>query len=88
MSTLSNLEKRRFEQLLGMGGGYVLNFSNRSFAEFVSDSTGVNIYDSRYNYGSSKANRLRGFWRQEEDSVVGKLMDEMLEYGIESRFIC
>lgn len=85
MCTLSNLEKRRFEQLLGMGGGYVLNFSNRSFAEFVSDSTGVNIYDSRYNYGSSKANRLRGFWRQEEDSVVGKLMDEMLEYGIESR---
>ena len=85
MSTLTNLEKRKFEQLLGMGSGYVLNFSNRSFAEFVIDSTGVNIYDSRYDYGSgSKANRLRGFWRQEGDSIVGKLMGEMLGYGVEN----
>jgi hypothetical protein len=85
MSSLTNLEKRKFEQLLGMGSGYVLNFSNRSFAEFIIDSTGRNIDDSRYNYGSgSKANRLRGFWRQEEDGVVGKLMGEMLDYGAES----
>lgn len=85
MSSLTNLEKRKFEQLLGMGGGYVLNFSNSSFAEFVIDSTGLNIYDSRYDYGSgSKANRLRGFWRQEGDSVVGKLMSEMLDYGVEN----
>ena len=82
MSNLSNLEKRKFEQLLGMGGGYVLDFSNSSFAEFVMDSAGANIYDSRYEYGSgSKANRLRAFWRQEGDIVVGKLMDEMLDYG-------
>jgi hypothetical protein len=85
MSSLTNLEKRKFEQLLGMGSGYVLNFSNTSFAEFVLDSTGLDIYDARYNYGSgSKANRLRGFWRQEGDSVVGKLMSEMLDFGVES----
>jgi hypothetical protein len=85
MSNLTNLEKRKFEQLLGMGTGYVLNFSNPTFAEFVIDSTGRNIYDSRYNYGTgSKANRLRGFWRHEGDRVVGKLMDEMLDYGAEN----
>jgi hypothetical protein len=85
MSNLNNLEKRKFEQLLGMGSGYVLNFSNSSFAEFVLDSTGLNIYDSRYDYGSgSKANRLRGFWRKEGDNVVGKLMGEMLDYGVEN----
>jgi hypothetical protein len=87
MSDLSNLEKRKFEKLLGMGSGYVLNFSNSSFAEFVVDSTGLNIYDSRYDYGSgSKANRLRGFWRQENDSIVGKLMGELLDYGVENDF--
>ena len=80
MSNLTNLEKRKFEQLLGMGSGYVLDFSNRSFAEFVVDSTGRNIYDSRYDYGSgSKANRLRAFWQQEENAVVGKLMSDMLD---------
>ena len=67
MSNLTFLEKSKFEQLLAMRTGYVLDFSNRTFAEFVRDSTGLDIYDSRYDYGSgSKANRLRAFWQKEE----------------------
>ncbi len=82
MSNLTNFEKRKFEQLLGMDTGYVLDFTNRSFAEFVLDSTGRDIYDCRYNYGSgSKANRLRAYWHKEENAVVGKLMTDMLDYG-------
>lgn len=82
MSNLTNLEKRKFEQLLGMESGYVLDFSNRSFTEFVRDSTGLDIYDSRYAYESgSKANRLRAFWQKEENSVVGKLMSDILDYS-------
>lgn len=81
MSDLTFVEKSKFEKLLGMETGYVLNFSNRSFAEFVRDSTGRDIYDERYNYASgSKANRLRAFWQKEENSVVGKLMKDMLDY--------
>jgi hypothetical protein len=30
MSTLTNFEKRKFEKLLGMGSGHVLDFSNRT----------------------------------------------------------
>lgn len=82
MSNLTFLEKRKFEQLLGMNGGYVLDFTNRTFAEFVLDSTGRDIYDSRYDYGSgSKANRLRALWQKEENSIVGKLMSDMLDYA-------
>jgi len=84
MSDLTNLEKRKFEQLLAMGDGYVLNFSNRTFSEFVIDTTGRNPYDARYDHGSSKANRLRGFWKQEGNRVVGKLMGDMLDYGVEN----
>ena len=81
MSNLTFLEKSKFEKLLGMESGYVLDFSNRSFAEFVLDSTGRNIYDQRYDYASgSKANRLRAFWQKEENAVVGKLMNDMLDY--------
>jgi hypothetical protein len=83
MSDLTNLEKRNFEQLLAMGDGYVLNFSNRTFSEFVIDSTRRDPYDARYYHGSSKANRLRGFWQQETNGVVGKLMADMLDYGVE-----
>jgi hypothetical protein len=84
MSDLTNLEKRKFEQLLAMGDGYVLNFSNRTFSEFVIDSTGRNPYDARYDHGSYKANRLRGFWKKEGNRVVGKLMGDMLDYGVEN----
>jgi hypothetical protein len=35
MSDLTALEKRKLEKLLGMDSGYVLNFSNKTFAEFV-----------------------------------------------------
>src|SRR6266568_5483624 len=82
MSNLTFLEKRKLEQLLGMESGYVLDFTNRTFAEFVADSTGRNIYDPRYDYASgSKANRLRAFWQREENAVVGKLMGDMLDFG-------
>lgn len=82
MSNLTFTEKRKFEQFLGMETGYVLDFTNRTFAEFVRDSTGRDIYDARYNYESgSKANRLRAFWQKEENSTVGKLMGDMLDYA-------
>lgn len=82
MSNLSNLEKRKLEKLLGMESGYVLDFSNRTFAEFVVDSTGLNIFDSRYDYASSsKANRLRKLWQIEGNGVVAKLMADIVDYG-------
>jgi hypothetical protein len=83
MSDLTNLEKRQFERLFQLSDGYILNFSNRTFAEFVTDATGRDIYDERYNYASgSKANRLRGFWKEESNRVVGKLMTELIDYGL------
>ncbi len=81
MSDLTFVEKRKFEQFLGMGTGYVLDFSNRTFREFVLDSTGLDIFDSRYyDYASgSKANRLRAFWQKEDNALVGKLMKDLLD---------
>ena len=81
MADLTNLEKRSLEKLLNMGGGYVLNFSNRTFDEFVFDSTTRNIYDGLYDSGSgSKANRLRAFWTSEPNHIVGKLLADLVAY--------
>jgi len=64
-----------------MGGGYVLNFSDRTFREFFHDDLGIEIFDQKYNYGSgSKANRLRGFWQVAQDSHVAKSIDQLLIY--------
>jgi Abortive infection C-terminus len=82
MSDLTSSEKRKLERLFGMGSGYVLDFSNRTFSEFVEESTRRDIYDARYEYGSgSKANRLRGFWAAEGNHLVGKLVGDLIEYG-------
>jgi hypothetical protein len=81
MSDLTFIEKTKLEKLLQMGGGYVLDFSNRTLAEFVAETTGRDIYDAKYNYASgSKANRLRAFWTQEPNHLVGKLVNDLLEY--------
>ncbi len=82
MSDLTAMERRKLERLLGMGSGYVLDFSNRTFEEFVLDCTGREIYDGKYDYGSgSKANRLRGFWNEENNRLVGKLLSDLIDYG-------
>lgn len=75
------MEKRKLERLLVMGEGYVLDFSNRTFQEFILDYTGRDIYDTKYDYGSgSKAKRLRAFWNEEANHVVGKLLGELIDY--------
>jgi hypothetical protein len=82
MADLTSIEKRKLERLFGMGGGYVLDFSNRTFAEFVEENAGRDIYDSGYDHGSgSKANRLRAFWAVEGNHLVGKLINALIEYG-------
>jgi hypothetical protein len=81
MSNLSPLEKARFEKIFEMSGGYVLDFSNRRFQSFILDNMGIDIYSSKYDYASgSKANRLRSFWKLENNQLVGKLNLQLLEY--------
>lgn len=76
MSDLTAIEKRKLERALGMGSGYVLGFSNRTFQEFFLDSVGIDIYDAKYDYDSgSKANRMRAFWNLESNYLVACVLD-------------
>jgi hypothetical protein len=81
MSDLSSIEKLKLEKLFGMRSGYVLDFSNRTFQEFILENLSIDIYDEKYNYQSgSKANRLRAFWDEESNYLVSKLLSVLLEY--------
>jgi hypothetical protein len=80
VSTLTTIEKQRFEELLGMRTGYVLNFSDRTFGEFFRHDVGLNIDEPRFAVnGSSKAKRLRTFWDTETPNNVGKALEKLLE---------
>lgn len=81
MSILSTNEKQVLERLFQMGGGYVLNFSDRTMGEFFRDDVGIDIYVKKYAYGSgSKANRLRGLWLSADAKLIGKSILKLVEY--------
>jgi 23S rRNA pseudoU1915 N3-methylase RlmH len=83
MSSLHAKDRRSLETFLGMSSGYVLDFSDYTFGEFVSENTGLEIHSQRYtNEGTSKAKKLRAFWKLESDHIVGKLLLELIDYGV------
>ena len=81
VSSLAATDRRNLEKLLRMSRGYVLDFSDRAFGEFVMDNVGLDIHSDKYTTrGTSKANKLRALWRLESDDVVGKLLVAIIDH--------
>jgi hypothetical protein len=82
MSDLHFTERRLLENLFQMGSGYVLNFNDRTFQEFVVDAVRIDIDEKKYCLrGDSKAKRLRAFWELEPNHVVGELTQAMVSFA-------
>jgi hypothetical protein len=83
MSSLSVAERRSLESFLGMSSGYVLNFNDRTFGEFVVETVAINVHDEKYRAGgTSKANKLRTLWKLEPDDTVAKLILALIDYDL------
>jgi len=82
MASVKFREKNLIEEFLEMGGGYVLNFSDRTFSDFFREFD-VDINEATYMEGhsGSKANRMRSFLEREPDRLVGKVLQELVEYA-------
>lgn len=78
MADLDNVTKLKLESMFEMSDGYVLDFSNARFADFVKTAIGIDPYD-RYPVGS-KAVLLRTIWHGEPMAVVAKLNLDLLEH--------
>ncbi len=89
MSSLTVIEKKSLETLFQMGGGYILegggyilDFTDRTFDEFVRDVVNLEIHSDRYaENGTSKANKFRTLWRLESDVLVHELLDALIDYA-------
>jgi len=80
VADLSSVDKKILETLLGMSGGYVLDFTNATFQDFFKDFD-IDIYAKKYSlYGDSKAKRLRAFWQIEDNSLSGEVLSALLDY--------
>lgn len=82
MSDLSTVEMRYLERLLVSSPGYILDFSNPSFRDFIIDSVQIDIYagDKYEMQGTSKANRLRCFCDIETGQTVGVLLGDLIRH--------
>lgn len=81
MAKLTPIEMQKFETLLDMSGGYVLNFTNQDFARFINRIVKIDIESGKYDfYGTSKAKRLKRLWEIEGDITVGKLLENLVDY--------
>ncbi|MBT3347537.1 MAG: abortive infection family protein [Thiotrichales bacterium] len=79
MSDLSNMEKRKLERALQMDEGYVLEFSNKTFNEFMNKTLGIEIYEEKYlGHSGSKASRMRAFWDLESNYMVAKAFEALV----------
>ena len=79
MSSLTTVDKRYLETVLNMAGGYVQDFSDRTFEEFF-NRYNVDIHGDKYqSYGTSKAKKMRAFWEQEPDDLVGRVLSKLLD---------
>jgi hypothetical protein len=63
MSNVRSIDMLFLDDVFDMGGGYVLNFSDRTFAQFFAEELNIDIDALVYaRNGGSKAKRLRCFF--------------------------
>lgn len=85
MANLTFNEKQLIESVFGMSLGYVLNFTNREFEEFMSDVVQYKIY-TKYP-GLSKAKMFRQFLKDESETYVGKAIIMLINYMKETNLV-
>ncbi len=69
------------DDLFAMGGGYVLNFSDRTFALFFAEELNIDIDNPMYAQGgTSKGKRLRYFLRSVDTPTAVRTLKALWEY--------
>jgi hypothetical protein len=80
---LKRSEIRKLDSIFEMEGGYCLDFSDRTMAEFFEDELGIQIDQEKYSLnGHSKAKRLRFFIEIEDGVNVSTLLTKLILYKI------
>lgn len=81
MVSLKHSDWRILDDAFDMRGGYVLDFTNHTMAEFFENEFGVEIYQERYGFnGASKAKHLRAFIKVENEYTIAKVMRSLWNY--------
>ena len=81
MANIRSVDMLFLDDLFEMGGGYVLNFSDRTFAQFFADELNIDIDDPKYAQGGgSKGKRFRYFLQSVDRPTVVRTLKALWEY--------
>lgn len=81
MPMIRPIDFRTLDTIFDMSGGYVLNFTNRTFSEFFVSEFNIDIEDQTYSDdGPSKAKRLKCFLRKVKPEVAAEVLERLWEY--------
>lgn len=80
-SHIRSVDMLLIDELFDMGAGYVLDFSDRTFAIFFAEELNIDIDDPAYAFdGRSKAKRLRRFLRTVDKPLLIRTLQALWEY--------
>jgi len=81
MTNIRAVDMLFLDDLFEMGGGYVLNFSDRTFAQFFAEELNLDIDVPAYAAnGGSKGKRLRYFLQTVDEATVVRTLNALWEY--------
>ncbi len=81
MVNIKALDMRTIDRVFQMESGYVLDFSDRTIAEFFLDELNIDFNDPKFAVnGSSKAKRLRTFLQSVDKGTAARALRELLQY--------
>jgi hypothetical protein len=81
MPNIRSIDMMVIDDVFDMGSGYVLNFSDRTFAQFFAEELNIDIDDPVYTKsGTSKAKRLRCFLQTVDKATVVRTLNALWEY--------
>jgi hypothetical protein len=81
MPRLKSSQIQAIDDAFNMHGGYVLDFSDRTFGVFFDESFSIDIFSAKYaSTGTSKAKRLRAFLQAEDAFIVCRIIRALWDY--------
>lgn len=81
MANIRTIDFRLLDSIFDMGSGYVLDFSDRTMAQFFAEQLNIDIDDPTFQKeGTSKAKRLRYFLKTVDAPTAVRTLNALWEY--------
>lgn len=81
MANFKSTEMRFLDSIFDMGGGYVLDFSNRTMDEFFMEELEIDISHEMFSKdGTSKARRVRCLLQNADHPTVARVLEALWKY--------